>query len=57
MDLAGEPSLNIKKWHVFDVDGRKVALLGYIAGDTGALSSAGNVKFSDPVRSPPCCNK
>lgn len=51
MDVSEEPTLNIKKWHVFDVEGRKVALLGYIAGDTGELTSAGKVKFLDPVRS------
>lgn len=58
MDTTAEPSLNIKKWHVFTVEGRKVALLGYIAGDTGTLTSAGDVQFSDPVRAQdlPCAS-
>ena len=54
MDTSGEPALAIKKWHVAMVAGRKVALLGYIAQDTGSISSAGDVSFSDPVRPPSC---
>jgi 2',3'-cyclic-nucleotide 2'-phosphodiesterase (5'-nucleotidase family) len=50
MDLSGEPSLDIKKWHVATVGGSKVGLLGYITPDTGVTSSSGNVTFSDPVR-------
>jgi hypothetical protein len=54
MDLSGEPSLSkVARWHVFeDLGGLKVGLLGYIAGDTGALTSAG--KFLDG-RLPLCC--
>lgn len=49
MDLSMEPSLDIKKWHVADVDGTKVALLGYIASNTAGITSSGAVTFSDPV--------
>ena len=56
MDTTTPPSLDVQKWHVFELQGVKVALLGYTLRATGSTTFSGGIDFSDPVRiQPPAC--